>query len=201
MSNCCECAQPIDEGARVIEMPCCALKYHSICGIQKLGNMLSHSHTVSCGCGNVLFQDSYYAASVESHIAATDTLIETVKAKDGVKAEMKAIRTKTTLLRKAYTEINRRIKNSKVEFDAAVAPHKLAIETLKQQHITPIKGSEEYKKFRGAKAGLQSLQSRFMKKHELAYRQFRRLMGYTFYNAWRYRTPQGLLRRAFRIRL
>jgi hypothetical protein len=138
---------------------------------------------------------------VESHIAATDTLIETVKAKDGVKAEMKAIRTKTTLLKKAYSEIARRIKNAKAEFDAAVAPHKLAIETLKEQHITPIKGSEEFKKFRGAKAGLQSLQTRFMKKHTLAYRQFRRLMGFNSYSVWRYRTPQGLLRRAFRIRL
>lgn len=165
--------------------------------------MLSHSHTVVCYCGNVIYQNPHYSEDNETNLVSIDAHIEAVKAKDGVKAEMKAIRTKSTMLKKAYTELNRRAKNTKAEFDAAVAPHKLAIATLKKQYITPIKGSEEWKKLRGAKAGLQFLQSKFMKKHELSYRHMSRLLGGSFgrYAAWRYRTPQCIIRRLFRIRL
>jgi hypothetical protein len=203
MSNCSECNLPIEEGARIIEMPCCDLKFHSICGIQKLGGMLSYSYNAACYCGNVIYQNNYHSENDESNLVSIDAHIETVKAKEGVKAEMKAIRTKSTMLKKAYSEFFRRVKNTKTLFDAALLPHTLAIKTLKEQYITPIKASEEWKKLRGAKTGLQFLQGKFMKKHQLSYRHMSRLLGGSFgrYAGWRYRTPQSFLRRFFRIRL
>jgi len=194
---CAHCAMPIEEGAKVMESPCCDLKFHSQCGILKLCEANYHSAVVYCNCGSVLYQHPQHHSHTDEEIEASVTQ---VMAKEGVPAEVKAIKKKKTAARKALTGYKRMLAVKKREFKVNVENHMEALKIAKQNAINEVKNSAEYKEYRKCVTGANMMEHAFIKKHAI-----HRYVAYTIFGerSWfkRMRMPLRYIRYTFRIRL
>ena len=198
MSQCAECNNPIAEGDKIMEVPCCDLKYHSTCAITRFCSGL-YSSSLFCSCGAVLHQPP-----PSSHLSHTDeeigASVTQVMAKEGVPAEVKAIKKKKTAARKALTGYKRMLAVKKREFKVNVENHMEALKIAKQNAINEVKNSAEYKEYRKCVTGANTSEQAFIKKHAI-----HRYVAYTIFGerSWfkRMRMPLRYIRYAFRIRL
>jgi hypothetical protein len=197
--SCSHCTQPIEEGARILETPCCGIKFHSACGIQKLGQACCHFASVYCDCGALLYQHAHYQSEAVSHANLAE-----VRAKPGVAAELKALKTKNTLVRKSLVVYQKYLKEKKAEFYELVDSQIEAVKLAKATKQAEVKNSEPFKAYRKLQAGLKTLQSKFQKAHELTRYEMKELIGTPYHGTrwgpWASR-PLYMLTRGFRIRL
>jgi len=179
-----------------MDTPCCERKYHSACGIEKLGLILMHSSAALCECGATLFQ-YHYPTEV-----ATNATVDALLVTPAVKVEIKAIKTKNTAAMKSMVGFKNYMKEKKAEFSTLIEPHTAAIELAKQNTLTEIKASEMFKECRRLKTSAHLMAGKFQAKHSLGRRQMRRLLGQGNYLSYRWREgPTVTLRREFRLRL
>ena len=199
--SCSHCTQPIEEGARILETPCCGVKFHSACGIQKLGQACCHFASVYCDCGALLYQHAHYSPVDEVVSAAR---IAEVRAKPGVAAELKALKTKNTLVRKSLVAYQKYLKEKRTEFFELVDSQIDAVKLAKATKQAEVKNSEPFTAYRRLQAGLKTLQSKFQKTHELTRYEMKQLIGTPYHGTrwgpWASR-PLYMMTRGFRIRL
>lgn len=182
-----------------MQTPCCDLKYHSQCGVLRLCESYYISPTIYCHCGSVLYQhvNSSSDSLTDEGIQATMTQ---VLAKEGVTAEVKAIKKKKAVARKALAAYKRMLAVKKREFKELVANNIEALKTAKKNAINEVKASPEYKEYRRSVSGANAAEGAFIKKHEM-----HRFVSYTIFGerSWykRMRMPLRYIRYAFRIRL
>ena len=182
-----------------MQTPCCDLKYHSQCGILRLCESYYNSSTIYCHCGSVLYQHphSSYHSHTDEEIGASVTQ---VMAKEGVPAEVKAIKKKKAVARKALAAYKKMLVVKKREFKELVANNVEALKTAKKNAVNEVKASPEYKEYRRYVSGANTAEGAFIKKHEI-----HRYVAYTIFGetSWykRMRMPLRYIRYAFRIRL
>ena len=197
--SCSHCTQPIEEGARILETPCCGVKFHAACGIQKLGQACCHFASVYCNCGALLYQHAHYEPEAGSGVNLAE-----VRAKPGVAAELKALKTKNTLVRKSLVVYQKYLKEKRTEFFELVDSQIEAVKLAKENTQAAVKNSEPFTAYRRLQASLKTLQSKFQKKHALTYYEMKQLIGTPYHGtrwgSWASR-PLYMLTRGFRIRL
>ena len=195
MSQCAECNEPIVEGDKIMEVPCCDLKYHSACAITRFCSGL-YSSSLFCSCGAVLHQHAY---SVSDEVD-TATRVSEVMAKEGVPAEVKAINKKKAAARKACAAYRKLLAVKKREFKDIVGSQIEALKAAKQNAIDEVKASAEYKAYRNSIATVSLADSAFRKKHEIRWRDMRAIFGSTswYKRLW---SPMRFMKYSFRIRL
>ena len=182
-----------------MENPCCTLKYHVACGIQKLAQQMYHFNTCYCGCGAVLYQHAQDETE-EASLAA----IEAIRAKPGAADEIKLIKKICTEENKAQKEYAKVLREKKTEFKEAVATHVEAITHIKTTMTNTIKQTDEYKKLNRIKKRRTVTENKFKNTYDASRHQMRKILGYarwgpTWYS--RYCTPMHMIRRSFRIKL
>jgi hypothetical protein len=200
MSTCPECNSAIEDSHRILETPCCGIKYHSACAIQKLGMALSHFATIYCECQQLLYEHPQYAPQDQTAIAQR---IAAVKAKPGVPEEVKKLKTKTTLLRKSLVVYQKYLKEKKAAFHELVDSQVEAVKLAKAVAQTEIKESEPFRTYRRLQTGLNTQSDHFMKKHELSRYEMKEMIGSPYgrrWGPWAFR-PLHLMSRGFRIRI
>ena len=185
-----------------MDMPCCNIKYHAACGIQKLAQqMYSFNTVVHCTCGSVLYEHIPLYQETEQDIV---TAVETIRAKPGAVDEINMVKKALTEENKVQKVYMKLLKEKQAEFKEAVAPHIDAIKHIKTTMINIIKQTDECKNLNKIKKKRVILEHKFKTKHEASRDQMRRMLGYArwgpiWYN--RHCTAISLLHRRFRIRL
>jgi hypothetical protein len=197
MSECAQCNGPIAEGEKISEVPCCDLKYHSSCAITRFCSALYYSSSLFCPCGAVLHQHANSYSEDDLDVA---TRVSEVMAKEGVPAEVKAIKKKKTAARKALAAYKRMLAVKKREFNDLVANNVETLKTAKKNAVNEVKASPEYKDYRRYVSAANTAEGAFLKKHAM-----HRYVAYTIFGerSWykRMRMPLRYIRYAFRIRL
>lgn len=189
--SCACCAQPLD--GKLVESPCCDLKAHSACFINHIAShMMSHS-SYYCACGAILYQHVW-----ETDYDVTTATAESIKEKEGVKEELKALKAKSTVETKAYREFHKMLKAESAKFHEKVDDAINAIETEKAAVLTTIQQSPEYKAYKKAYGSIKRSHSLFMKKHEASWRVMTSL---GLRRRWRYRAAPYEVKRKMRIRI
>jgi len=149
-----------------------------------------------CECGNVLFEcDDCFTTPITS-----DVTIEQLMTKPGVPAQVKAIKAKFTVEKKARAAYTKYLREKYTQFAQQVATHKTAIEELKETTLTAIKASEEFKTFRRLRGSAFLAKNKFGTEHSVGGRALRKLFTGSDWHRW-YDTPASMFRRRFRIRL
>jgi hypothetical protein len=198
--SCTHCNQTIDETHRTLETPCCGVKYHSTCGIEKLGMALCHFASVFCDCGHLLYQHPHYTPVDEESIAVN---IAEIKAKPGVPAELKVLKAKKVLMRKSFIAYKKYLKEKKAEFHELIDSQIEAIKMAKRTTQAQIKSSDTYKEYRKLQLSFHASLRKFKTTHNLNRPTMNRLIGSPYgrhWGEWAFR-PLYLMTRSFRIRL
>lgn len=190
MNTCAYCLDPIEEGAKRSDTPCCDLKYHTSCFATFIGSTMIHHSSCYCPCGNLLYQHQYNSDY-------DDATAESLKAKEGVKEELKSLRLKSTSEKKTHAAFRKLVKGESAKLDEAIEQHVEAINLEKAATMNTLKQSDEYRAYKSAKASIVSSYNRFMKKHEVKWRTMRELAP----ERWRWRNPVSEMNRELRIRL
>lgn len=193
MNTCAYCLDPIQEGAKRSDTPCCDLKYHTACFVKFIGTTLIHHSSCYCPCGTLLYQHQYY-----SDDEATAVTAESIMAKEGVKEELKSLRLKSTNEKKTHAAFRKLVKEESVKLDEVIGQHVEAIKLEKTATLNTLKQSDEYRAYKSAKASVVSSYNRFMKKHEVKWGTMRSLAPQ---RRWHWRSPTSEISREFRIRL
>ena len=203
MSTCNHCNQAIEEGAKISETPCCGIKMHAACAIQRIAEEIHYYCTCTCACGTQLygFHQNYSEELSQEQITSH---LNTIREKPGVTEELKLLKKGFSEENKAYVAYNRFLIGKQRELKEAVETHINAIKNSKTTIVNTVKQSEEYKNLRNIKSRRTLLQNKFKAKHNVSNSDMRGLLGFTRYSSWfryRYSTPSGLMRRKFRIKL
>jgi len=191
MNTCVYCLDPIEEGAKRADAPCCDLKYHTSCFTTFIGSTLIHNSSCYCPCGNLLYQHQYYSDD-------DATTAESIRTKEGVKEELKSLRLKSTNEKKTHAAFRKLVKEESVKLDEVIEQHVEAIKLEKAATLNTLKQSDEYRAYKSAKASVVSSYNRFMKKHEVKWRTMRSLVPQ---RRWHWRSPTSEMSREFTIRL
>ena len=191
---CPHCYDLIEENAKIMELPCCDLKYHSACGIQYLGNQIWQYNACICNCGAAL----YNPQPVEN-VEAVEASLEAIRAQPGVTNELKAIKAKRADWRHAQAIYTKLQKEVHADFKEAVAPHIECINTIKKNILDTLRQSDEFKNVNRINRQLSLLEDKFKVKHDVSRRQMRRLLGMR--SRYRWRSLAYTLKRRFRIKL
>ena len=191
MTTCAHCLENIEEGAKIAQMPCCELEYHSQCLINKIGSTLYHYYQWDCECGSIMYQHSSDSGGeiVES--------AETIRAKEGVKEELKVLKQKIAKERKAYRELDKHVKEEAAKFHETIQEHSTVIKNEKEAAFNAIKDGEQYRSYLSAKRAIDISHGKFMKKHNTNWRTMRELLPGR--RQWRYSSAKYLIRRKFRL--
>ena len=200
MSICSKCNLSIEEGAKLTESPCCELKYHSSCAIQKMLDQYYYNGYVVCECGLMLYNSPPQNNSDET-ISET---VETIRTKEGVAEEIKAIKRLHAEENKAVTPFKRKLASIHTEFKEDISDMLNNIKEMKVNALNSIKESEEFKNLRKVKQRRIMLENRFQRKHNLRFRHMRLLLNRQHWgDRWRHlcSSPTYLIRRKFRIKL
>ena len=199
-SNCNKCEQPIEEGAKVLEMPCCIRRYHAACGIHMIGYETHYSdvHTVYCGCGSVLYQcpETHFDNDTEG-----DAHIAEVMAKPEVPNEIKNIKAKVSLENKALVPFRKLIHQKYREFFNTVNPQLTLMKQMRKQALADIRASDISKAYRRALMAKANAINKFQKTHELRHYMVSKILGRGMWGLRRHRGMSSFLLRKFRIRL
>lgn len=193
MTTCAHCLENIEEGAKVAEVPCCDLKYHSQCAINKIGSATYHSYQCYCECGNVLYQHQYESDNGDEVVES----VESIREKDGVKEELKLLKQKIAKERKAYRELDKHVKEEAAKFHTTIQEQSTVIKNEKEAAFNAIKQSEQYRSYFSAKRAIDLSHGKFMKKHNASWRIMRQLLPAR--RQWRYSSVKYLIRRKFRL--
>jgi len=199
--SCSACGQEINDEEKVMEQPCCAIKYHSACGILKIAEQMYSYNTCNCACGALLYQ---HVPSYEETEEAVLAAVEAIRAKPGAADEIKLIKKTHTEENKAQKEYAKILREKKVDFKEAVATHVEAIKNIKATMTNTIKQTDEYKKLNRIKKRRAILENKFKTTHDASRHQMRKILGYARWGPiWysRYCTPLYMIRRRFRIKL
>ena len=197
--SCSACNEPIEEGAKTMDAPCCDRKYHSACGIQQIGFAIFHFAAATCGCGGFLYQYPTHQTP-ENTAEPSQARIAAAKAATGAAAEIRGIKIKSKFVQKSLTAYKKYVSQKTVEYRASIHQHITAIKTARENMCTEVKASEPYKAYRRSKASERTLSTIFQKKHSLTWHDMRVLFGGNTYYRWR-PTPMRLLERKIRLRL
>ena len=193
MNTCAYCLDPIQEGAKRSDAPCCDLKCHTECFVKFIGSTLTYHSSCYCPCGTLLHQHQYY-----SDDEATAATAESIRAKEGVKEELKSLRLKSTNEKKTHAAFRKLVKEESVKLDEVIEQHVEAIKLEKAATLNTLKQSDEYRDYKRAKASVTNSYSTFMKKHEVKWGTMRSLAPQ---RRWHWRSPASEMSREFRIRL
>jgi hypothetical protein len=202
MSVCSKCNLTIEEGAKLTESPCCELKYHSSCAIQKMIDQYCQHTYIVCECGVTLYHSPYWPQN-NSDVSSSET-VETIRTKEGVAEELKAIKRLHTEEHKAATPFKRKLASIHTEFKDDISEMLNNIKQIKANALNSIKESEEFKNLRKVKQRRIMLENRFQRKHNLRLRHMRLLLNCQHWgNRWRQlcSSPAYLMRRKFRIKV
>jgi len=191
MNTCVYCLDPVEEGAKRSDTPCCDLKYHTACFVKFIGTTLIHNSSCYCPCGNLLYQHQYYSDD-------DATTAESIRTKEGVKEELKSLRLKSTNEKKTHAAFRKLVKEESVKLDEVIEQHVEAIKLEKAATLNTLKQSDEYRAYKSAKASVVSSYNRFMKKHEVKWGTMRSLAPQ---RRWHWRSPTSEMSREFTIRL
>jgi hypothetical protein len=169
-----------------------------MCGIQMIGAGLNVYSVLHCGCGEIIYQ---YLSTSYPTTEEIDVTLEELRAKPGVPAEIKLLKTKETLKSKALVQYKRLLKKKKDELAEVINPHIDSIKAAKNNTIAQIKISEEYKTYQKADSSSNNLSRKFQNKYSLSRYHMRKLLGRANYGrSWMTR-PVYMIQRKFRIRL
>jgi hypothetical protein len=196
--NCAECSLAIEAGVKIMQMPCCDLTYHSQCGINQLFSGGYYNNVECVGCGNNLHDSPYYSSSSSSNVTSIE---EGNALLDGAaKPDMKKLKEKSRELSAARKDFDTHIKEEFVAFQETVLPQLEAIKTLKDERITIVKQSPQYKGFNSKKMAFSQMFAKFQKKYPtIPTTCLRNRIGRNYFNC-RYSSPWIMLRRKFRLR-
>jgi len=199
--SCSACGQEINEEEKVMEQPCCAIKYHAACGILKIAQQMYSFNTCHCTCGSVLYEHIPHYEETEQDIV---TAVDAIRAKPGAADEIKIIKKAQTEENKVQKEYTKLLKEKHAEFKEAAVPHMDAIKHIKTTMINIVKQTDEYKNLNRIKKKRVILENKFKTKYEASCHQMRRMLGYARWGlVWHSRrcTPMYMIHRRFRIRL
>jgi len=196
--NCAECQQVIEAGAKIIQMPCCDLTYHSHCGIDRLFSGGYYSNVECAGCGDHLHDSPYYTSNsslYSQEIQAGNALLEA-----DAKLDMKKLKKKSREMSAARKELDKHLKEEFTAFQEAALPQLEAVKALKEARVNAIKQSPEYKAFNTKKMSFSQLFAKFQKKHPTIPRScVRDKIGRTSF-CYRYNSSLMMMQRKFRLR-
>jgi len=196
--NCAECFLPIEQDAKMMQMPCCDLKYHSQCGINSLFSGGFYTNVVCVGCGNHLHDSPYYSSISSSEGLSAEegnALLE-----GDAKADMKKLKQKSKELSTARKEFENHLKEEFAAFQEIALPQLEAIKALKEARIATIKQSAQYKAFSSKKTSFTLMFGKFQKKFPtIPRRSIRNKIGPNSF-CYRYNSSLMMLRRKFRLR-
>jgi hypothetical protein len=195
--NCARCTLVIEPNGKKMQMPCCDFVYHSQCGIDLLCSAGYWDNTV-CACGSILHMGHTYNSNHNSEIEAGNVLLET----DELKPHVKNLKKKLKEIGEAQKEFDRRLNEEFTVFEESVLPQLEAIKTLKENHISTMKGTAEYKRLNSAKISFSFMYTKFQKKYPtISTCSLRKKMG-RGRMLWkmRYNSVAFLLKRKFRLR-
>jgi hypothetical protein len=196
--NCVECSLPIEPGAKIMQMPCCELTYHSQCGINWLFSGGYYTTVFCLGCGNHLHDSPYYSSNSSSHAADIETGNALLEGE--AKPDLKKLKEKSKELSAAHKEFDKHLKEEFESFHEIALPQLEAIKTLKEARITAVKQSPQYKAFMSKKTSFTQMFSRFQKKYPTIPRYcLRRRIGDNL-RRYHYNSPICILRRKFRLK-
>jgi hypothetical protein len=199
--SCSACGEEINDEEKIMEMPCCPIKYHALCGIQKMAQHMYSFNTCHCACGALIYEHVPINEETDESIAAA---VEAIRAKPGAAAEIKMIKKTQTEENKAQKEYGKLLREKQVDFKEAVATHVDAIKNIKTAMTNTIKQTDEFKKLNRIKKRRVILETKFKNTHNASRHQMRKILGYARWGPiWysRYCTPAYMIRRRFRIRL
>lgn len=163
-----------------------------------MGAGLNAFSVLHCACGEIIYQ---YESSSYPTAEEIDVTIEELRAKPGVPAEIKLLKTKETLKNKSLVVYKRFLNKKKEELNEIINPHLDSIKAAKQNTIAQIKSSEEYKSYRKIDTSSNNLSRKFQNKYSLSRYHMRKLLGRANYGrSWMTR-PIYMIQRKFRIRL
>ena len=197
--SCSACNEPVEEGAKTMDAPCCDRKYHSACGIQQIGMAIFHFAAATCACGGLLYQYPTHQTP-ENTAELSQARIAAARAATGAAAELKALKTKGTLVQKSLTAYKKYIAEKNTEYRANIDQYVSAIQAVRENVCTEVKASEPYKAYRRLKSSQRTLQMHFQKKHSLTRYDMRIMCGLQRFYRWKY-TPISLLEKKIRLRL
>jgi hypothetical protein len=180
MSQCAQCQAPIEEGAKILEVPCCGLKYHAPCGIQELAQRAHIYNTVVCLCGETL----YHCPDHGTNSLASEARVEAVKAKPEVPAEVRAIKAKRVLEKKSFGVYTKYVNQKYRDFLEANEAEISALKEIKRAALAEIRASEEYKTYSRTKGAAKRAETVFETKHELGHYESRKILGRQTYRRW-----------------
>ena len=192
MDTCAYCLDPIQEGAKRADAPCCDLKYHASCFTTSIAAAMCMHNSCYCPCGTLLYQYHYHSDDND------DVMAESIRAKTGVKEELKTLRLKRTNEVKTHAAFRKLVKEESAKLDETIKPHMEAIITEKAATLNTLKHTDEYSAYKRAKASVTNSYNSFMKKHEVKWRTMRHLVPQ---RKWHWRSPTSEINREFRIRL
>jgi hypothetical protein len=193
---CQACNNPIEEGGRVFQYPCCGAALHSLCAIQKIATCLSAFGIVTCPCGQVVYHGMGYYTDLSTEQIDAENAV--TMAKPDAPGEMKAIETKRKLKDKACAQYRKYLKAKRAELGQVIGGHLSAIKEAKTAMATEVKSSEQYKTYRKLDTSYSLLKRKFQKKYDLRYYHMRRFFKYRRH--WDL-SPMYMFTRQFRIRL
>ena len=184
----------IESDAKIMESPCCDLKYHSACGIQYIGIQIWGYNSCMCNCGAYL-----YNTHPDNNVEEFEASLEAIRAQPGVTNELKAIKAKRADWRHAQAIYTKLQKEAHTGFKEAVAPHIECINTIKKTIIGNLRQSDEFKNVNRINRQLSLLEDKFKVKHDVSRRQMRRLLGMR--SRYRWRSLADIVKHRFRIKL
>lgn len=195
--SCQVCQNPIEEGAKIFQYPCCGAALHSLCAIGKIAICLSAFGIVNCVCGQVVYHGMGYYNDLSTEQIDAENAV--TMAKPDAPAEVKAIQAKRKLKDKACIQYRKYLRAKRTELDQVIGGHLSAIKEAKAAVAAEVKGSEPYKTYRKHDGSYNLLKKKFQKKYDLRYYHMRRFFKYTR-RLWDL-APMYMFTRQFRIRL
>jgi len=195
--NCAQCSLNIEAGAKTMQMPCCALVYHSQCGINRLFSGSYFSNIECLGCGNHLHDSPYYTSngSNQEEIETGNQVLE-----GDAKPDLKKLKEKSKEVSLARKQLEQHLKEEFEAFQEIALPQLEAIKALKDTRLAAIKQSPEYKTFNSKKQSFSLMFAKFQKKYPtISRRCLRQKIGVNCFR-WRYNSSPYMVRRKFRLK-
>lgn len=155
--------------------------------------------SINCACQVPIYTEiNNYAAPDTNAVQAVETFLQSPQNRE----EVKQIKRKNTILKKARTAFNRFLRERKTPFKEATQPHIHALTVVKDAEESVVKNSTEWKDLVKYERGLTRSYEKFKEKHMLYHSTMKELFG--FGHALRYRyyyRPQRLLQRFLRTKV
>lgn len=172
-------------GTNLAQFPCCGGSVHTVCAIQFIVGM--GSHTVSCPiCHDILAESAAVPTyqydspdEVASEIQA-DAALTTRMADPTFRAGVRAVRSKIRLAQRAVGVMNRRLAVQSQQFREAVAPHVTAIRDAKREAQAEIRLMPEVKEATKARTAAKRAITLFSNREHIGYWNRRQLFRMPF---------------------